>query len=58
MIEQKIKIPCTDCIHQNVCNIKTHMDSIKIASTHPSITVTAECKDYLNPWKKEQENDK
>lgn len=42
------KIPCKDCIHKNVCNVRSCFEETEIKTTHPFVCVDIKCTEYIN----------
>lgn len=46
MQDYKLKVPCDDCIHKNVCNVRKNFEETKVETTHPYIIVKLECTEF------------
>lgn len=41
-----LEIPCDECIHNRVCNVKKCFKETKVETTHPYIRVKLECREF------------
>lgn len=39
-------MPCNDCIHKNVCNVKSCFEETKFETTHPFVDIQVRCTEY------------
>ena len=39
-------MPCNDCIHKNVCNVRTCFEETKFETTHPFVDIQVRCTEY------------
>lgn len=42
----KGKMPCDNCIHKNVCNVKELFGETKFETTHPFVDIQVRCTEY------------
>ena len=41
--EFQLKMPCDDCIHNKVCNVRECFEETKIETSHPFIIIKLDC---------------
>jgi hypothetical protein len=39
-------MPCKDCVHKNVCNVKKCFEETKFETTHPFVDIQIKCTEY------------
>ena len=39
-------IPCDNCIHNKVCNVRKQFEETEVNTTHPYIIVKLECTEF------------
>ena len=40
--------PCNNCIHKNVCNVKSCFGETKFETTHPFLDIQVKCTEYMH----------
>ena len=41
------KIPCKECIHKKVCNVKTCFEETRYETTHPYVDIDVKCTEFI-----------